>query len=179
LTCEFEYDEDYPLIVMITQDYAEGYPNEFSVSFDSLKIYESTNQLVDMKCHHIEPMANSIGTTGEAEITLDAFTSSNTFTFSKFHREEDDLDDDDITYGNNQSEAVSGICVKLDVIETGDVTLLATLRNDKSSIGQRSIIGFHLETIRMLVQWSYSIFSRTISRRPSFVSLTSAHLRRI
>ena len=141
LTCDFTYDEDYPLIVFITGDYAEGYPLDFTVKFDSLKIYESTSNLIGMQCHHILPIQNSIVDNASSSITLDSFSSSNSFTFSKFHRPGDDLDEDeDITYGNNQYEAVSGIALMLDIVETGDVTLLATLRNDKSSIGQKSII---------------------------------------
>ena len=141
LTSEFTYDEDYRLIVLITGDFAEGYPNDFTIAFDSLKIYESTPNLIGMQCHHITPIENSISSTENSSIILDSFSSSNTFTFSKLYTSEDDPDEDeDITYGNNQNEAVSGIAVMLDIVETGDVTLLATLTNDKSSIGQKSVI---------------------------------------
>ena len=140
VTTDFVYDEDYPLFVLITHDYIEAYPSEFTVKFSDLKIYESTGNLVDMKCSHIIPLVNSISDENTTNITLDEFTSSNTFTCSRFKNPEDDLDDEDITYGNSDTSAVGGLIVKLDVVETGAVTLMATLTSDKSRIGQRSII---------------------------------------
>ena len=140
VTANFVYDEDYPLFVLITHDYNEGYPSEFTLKFQDLKIYESTSNIVDMKCKHIIPLVNGISENDTTSITLDEFTTSNTFTCSKFHQSTDDLDDDDITYGNTTNEAVDGLIVKFDVVESGSVTILATLTTDKSKIGQRSII---------------------------------------
>ena len=116
LQADFTYDEDLALFVLISGDYFEGYPNEFIVSFDSLNIYETTSNIVEMKCHHIEPIRNSISDSEYSSITLDEFSSSNTFSFSKFHKPSDDVDEEDITYGNTQNEAVCGMAVKFDVL---------------------------------------------------------------
>ena len=140
VTTEFTYDEDSPLIVLITADYVEGYPTEFIVDFSGLKIYESQENLIGMQCHHIFPIQNCITDDETSSITLDEFNSSNSFILSDFYNENDSSEDEDITYGNTSHEGVSGIKIMLDVVECGNVTLLATLRTEEGAIGQRSIL---------------------------------------
>ena len=129
LTCEFTYDEDYPVYVIFTGDYPEGDPTNSYIQFTNPTIKE--NETADNQCIFPIPIRNiNLDDGSLSNLSLNPFESSNSVLLF-------DLDAEDIETTENTSILGFQLNVTLDTSDT--VIMLAKLINQNGASHERSI----------------------------------------
>ena len=133
--CEFTYNDDYPLYVIVTGDYPEATTYGFdggSVKFTEPCIIEkAVYNGREPNGNYPVPIENLLSDTDFSTITLSANETGTPIRLYDFP-----LDDD---YGTNESYAIRGIQV-IGTLESSDnLIVYAKLINPNGEIGQRSI----------------------------------------
>lgn len=134
--CEFTYNSNYPLYVIITGDYYEAETSGFdvgTVKYDEPCIIEKNSYNGrEANGNYPLPIENLLSDTDMSTITLAANETGTPIRVYDFP-----LDDD---YGTNESLAIRGIQV-IGTLESSDnLILYAKLINPNGEIGQRSIV---------------------------------------
>lgn len=138
LECEFAYNRNYPLYLLIAGDYdeAEDYNYDMcTVRFTNPCVVEQTSEYKGFEPTgiypvHIDDLVNNTG--GISELLLGVNDESSTIILYDLP-----LGDD---YGANDDIAVQGIAVKGTVEQSDELLLYATLVNPDGIIGQRSLL---------------------------------------
>jgi len=138
LECEFAYNHNYPLYLLVTGDYdeAEDYNYDMcTVRFTNPCVVEQTSEYKGFEPTGVYPvpiddLVNNTG--GISELLIGANDESSTIVLYDLP-----LGDD---YGTNEDIAVQGIAVKGTVEQSEELLLYATLVNPDGIKGQRSIL---------------------------------------
>lgn len=134
--CEFEYDEQYPLYILMTGDYPEATTYGYdigTVKYNEPCIIEKNSYNGrEANGNYPVPIENLLSDTDSSTITLNANETGTPVRLYDFP-----LDDD---YGTNESLAIRGIQV-IGTLESSDNLILhAKLINPNGEIGQRSVV---------------------------------------
>ena len=133
--CEFTYNEEYPLYIVLTGDYAQAGYDDGEITFTQPCIIEKT-------------IYNGWEATGNYPVPIMALidpdeADSATLTLEGYETADNirlyDLPLDD-GYGTNDSLAVRGIQIRGTVESTDSLVLYAKLYSPNGSMGQRSIV---------------------------------------
>ena len=132
--CDFTYEEDYPLYILITGDYPEGDPENNSITFNEPCIVE------EEQYHGRTPNGNYpvpiddlvLNDGSTSEVTMDSYTKSETIVFY-------DLPLTD-NYGTNTEMAIRGIELTGNVEQSDRITLYAKLQSPNGESRERSIV---------------------------------------
>lgn len=127
ITCNFEYDEDYPVYIILTGDYPEGNPDTSYIQFTNPTISE--NETNDNQCIFPVPIKNIVSE-GLSELSLDSFESSNSVLLY-------DLDSNDVE--TTDTVSITGFQVNVTVDSSDNVLMLGKLINQNGVPGERSI----------------------------------------
>jgi len=137
LLCEFTYNQNYPLYILIVGDYFEGNPTENEVIFTEPCIVESEyyNGREDNGNFPI-PIEATILTEDQSHLEINLLTESNKIIFYDLPVGDD--------YGTNEHIAIQGILLTADIDYTDDLTVTANLKvknsNNEEIMGSRSIV---------------------------------------
>ncbi|DBA59613.1 TPA_asm: distal tail protein [Methanobrevibacter gottschalkii virus vir075] len=129
LTCEFIYDEDYPLYLLFTGDYPEGDPVGSSLQFTTPVIKEDEG--MNNQCIFPEPIRGIISKDDSlSQLTLGSFESSNPIRLY-------DFDTNDIE--SLEKISILGFQVNITCDVTDNLILLVKLINPNGVTRERSI----------------------------------------
>ncbi len=133
LECQFRYEENYPLYIIIGGDYTEA-DNMANVDFTEPCIIETAAyKQYETNGNYPLPIDDSIiGDGSVSELVIESQNQSSPFIFYEMDLEED--------YGTNEDIAIRGIEVTADIEHSDELVLYATLKSPTGSTGQRSII---------------------------------------
>ena len=132
--CQFTYEKDYPLYILITGDYPEGDQENNTITFNEPCIIE-TEQYSKRQPNgnYPEPIDTLVLTDGSSsEIQLDKTTNSETIVFYDLPFETD--------YGTNSEMAIRGIQVTGDIEQSDRLTLNCKLKSPTGESRERSVI---------------------------------------
>ena len=132
--CNFTYEEDYPLYILVTGDYPEGNPSNTPISYLEPCIIEADNYTNrETNGNYPEPILNIINHDGDtASITIPVMETSSPIVIYDL-----DLDED---YGTDSEIAIRGIGVSVTIEDYSDCVISAQLKAPNGAIGERSII---------------------------------------
>ena len=132
LECQFRYDADYPLYIIITGDYVEANPMA-SVKYTEPCIIETANYK-EWKTNGTfpTPIENLIHSNDTAQLQLQPYTNSNPLIVYDFPVDED--------FGTNEDIAIRGVEVTGNIEQSDKITLKAQLKDPNGNTGERSII---------------------------------------
>ena len=132
--CDFTYEEDYPLYILITGDYPEGDPENNTITFNEPCIVEEEQYNGRTpNGNYPEPIDDLVLNDGStSEVTMDSYTKSETIVFY-------DLPLTD-NYGTNTERAIRGIELTGKVEQSDRVTLYAKLQSPNGESRERSIV---------------------------------------
>lgn len=132
--CNFTYEEDYPLYILVTGDYPEGDPSNTPISYLEPCIIEADNYTNrESNGNYPEPIINIINHDGDtASITIPTNETSSPIVIYDL-----DLDED---YGTDTTTAIRGIGVSVTIDDYSDCVISAQLKSPTGAIGERSII---------------------------------------
>ena len=132
--CNFTYEEDYPLYILVTGDYPEGDPSNNTISFTEPCIIEADNYTNrETNGNYPEPIINIINHDGDtANITIPVMETSSPIVIYDL-----DFDED---YGTNSEMAIRGIGVSVTIDDYSDCVISAQLKAPTGAIGERSVI---------------------------------------
>ena len=132
--CNFTYEEDYPLYILVTGDYPEGNPSNTPISYLEPCIIEADNYTNrESNGNYPEPILNIINHDGDtASITIPVMETSSPIVIYDL-----DLDED---YGTDSEIAIRGIGVSVTIEDYSDCVISAQLKAPNGAIGERSII---------------------------------------
>ena len=132
--CDFTYEEDYPLYILITGDYPEGDPENNTITFNEPCIVEEEQYNGRTpNGNYPEPIDDLVLNDGStSEVTMDSYTKSETIVFY-------DLPLTD-NYGTNTEMAIRGIELTGNVEQSDRVTLYAKLQSPNGESRERSIV---------------------------------------
>ena len=132
LECEFDYEKDYPLYIIIGGDYYEA-TNTAQITYTEPCIVESavyTQQ--EPNGNFPSPIDDSIiGDGSVSELVIESQNTSNPFVFYDL-----DLDED---YGTGDDLAIRGIELTGEIEHSDDLIVYATLESPTHETGTRSI----------------------------------------
>lgn len=132
--CDFTYEEDYPLYILITGDYPEGDPENSTITFNEPCIVEEEQYNGRTPNGNypvpIDDLVLNDGST--SEVTMDSYTKSETIVFY-------DLPLTD-NYGTNTEMAIRGIELTGNVEQSDRITLYAKLQSPNGESRERSIV---------------------------------------
>ena len=132
--CNFTYEEDYPLYILVTGDYPEGNPSNTPISYLEPCIIEADNYTNrETNGNYPEPILNIINHDGDTATTI--IPTMGTSTPIVIY--DLDLDED---YGTNTELAIRGIAVTLTIDDYSDCVISAQLKSPTGTIGERSVI---------------------------------------
>lgn len=135
--CDFTYNEDYPLFIILTSDYNES----SSYGFDSGKVESTTPCIIEsdkyskweLEGNFPFPIKNLIlGDGSSSETTIPEQNKTNTVIIYDYG-----LDDG---YGNTETRSIRGLELTGTIQQTDDIILYATLTNTDGIQGQRSVV---------------------------------------
>ena len=134
IECEFVFNEDYPLVIMITGDYPTiGDPTHNIIQFTNPCIVESdTYAGREASGNYPVSIINLIGTEDSATVNIETLGTSTPVLLYDFPLGED--------YGTNDSLAIRGIKVTGNIEQSDELVLYAKMVSDTGATGQRSII---------------------------------------
>ena len=138
LTCDFPYNEKYPLIILLTGDYPQGNPDDNNIKFTEPCIIESdVYNGAEVNGNYPIPILSLIDEFAEepSEIKLSSFEESTHIIL--YHPELTE------NYGTSEELAVRGIQVTADIDFTDDLILYVKLKVRQENnylIGNRSIV---------------------------------------
>ena len=132
--CNFTYEEDYPLYILVTGDYPEGDPSNTPISYLEPCIIEADNYTNrETNGNYPEPILNIINHDGDtASITIPTNETSSPIVIYDL-----DLDED---YGTDSEIAIRGIGVSVTIDDYNDCVISAQLKSPTGAIGERSVI---------------------------------------
>ena len=134
--CEFTYDSDYPLYVIITGDYPEATSYDYdmgTITYTTPCIIENTfYEGYETNGNYPIPINGLITDTDSSTITLNPNENSTPIRLYDFP-----LDND---YGTNESLAIRGIEITATIESTDNLIVYAKIINPVGEIGQRSIV---------------------------------------
>ena len=131
LECEFVYNDDYPLFILITGDYPEGDQENNTVQFNDLCIIEKEDY-TQRKATGIYPTPITGINNGTAELTLEEFTNSDKTISYKLPIDE--------SFDEDTSVAIRGIEVNMTLEYADEQSITCTLKDSTGKIGQRSTV---------------------------------------
>ena len=188
LECEFTYNEDYPLKIIITGDYTEAITYGFDtgkVSFTEPCIIEKTvYQGREQTGNYPVPIMNLLSTDSTSNITLPSGAVSTNVRLYGFPE------------NNNTSYAIRGIMVTGAIQYTDNLVLNCKIETSNGRIGQRSIIltsddngtdftigglgdlwGFSILTLQDLGEWELDFStSNILSKDNAQLTLNSVNV---
>lgn len=134
--CEFTYNEDYPLYILMTGDYPEATTYGYdigTVKYNEPCIIEKNSYNGrEANGNYPVPIENLLSDTDSSTITLTANETGTPVRLYDFP-----LDDD---YGTNESLAIRGIQVTGTLESSDNLILHAKLIDPNGEIGQRSVV---------------------------------------
>ena len=134
--CEFTYNDDYPLYIIITGDYPEATAYDYdmgSIKYTEPCIIENTfYEGYETNGNYPIPINGLITDTDSSTITLSPNENSTPVRLYDFP-----LDND---YGTNESLAIRGIEITATLESTDNLIVYAKIINPVGEIGQRSIV---------------------------------------
>jgi len=134
--CEFEYDSQYPLYILVTGDY----PEAETYGYDMGTIKYNTPCIVEKQVY------NSREATGKYPVPINALLDNEEPSVITLAPNESTkgtilydlpLEDD---FGTNEDYAIRGIQVRADIDSTDNLVVYAKLHSPNGEIGQRSIV---------------------------------------
>ena len=134
--CEFEYDSQYPLYILITGDY----PEATTYGYDIGTIKYDTPCIVEKEVYNSREPSGNYPTPIEAlldneepsVITLSPNESTKGVILYDLPLEDD--------FGTNDDYAIRGIQVRADIDSTDNLVIYAKIHSPSGEIGQRSIV---------------------------------------
>ena len=131
--CEFTYNKNYPLFLLIIGDYVQGDENNV-LSFKEPCIIESDNYTQRLPNGNFPfPIKNLIAGEGEsAETTIETNQSSNAVVIYDFPL--------DSGFSTSDSMAIRGIQLSGTVEQTDEIVISAKLKSPNGNVGTRSIV---------------------------------------
>lgn len=132
LTCEFVYNKNYPVYVIITGDYPQGSQSSNSINYTEPCIIESdTYNGWETNGNYPYPIENLLSADkGFSEISIGSFEKSNEIIFYNLPLHEY-LNEDDI---------VKGISLSLDIEKTDALLINVKLRHPNGQTHERSVL---------------------------------------
>jgi hypothetical protein len=132
--CDFTYEEDYPIYIIVTGDYPEGDPSNNTISFTEPCIIEETQYNGrEPNGNYPVPIDDLVLNDGStSELTMEPYTRAETIVFY-------DLPLTD-NYGTNTEMAIRGIELTGNVEQSDRITLYARLQSPNGESRERSII---------------------------------------
>jgi hypothetical protein len=131
--CEFIYNKNYPMYLIVTGDFPNGNPLTNTVEFEEPCIIEkSVYTRRETPGKYPVPIEEVIGENTLAELHLSAFESSTPIVIYDFPLPED--------YGTLENVAVRGIEVLVNVERCDEQVIYAKLKAPNGKIGNRSIV---------------------------------------
>ena len=134
--CEFTYNDDYPLYIIITGDYPEATSYDYdmgTITYTTPCIIENTfYEGYETNGNYPVPIEALITDTDSSTITLSPNENSTPVRLYDFP-----LDND---YGTNESLAIRGIEITATIESTDNLIVYAKIINPLGEIGQRSIV---------------------------------------
>lgn len=132
-TVEFNYNENYPLYILITGDYLEGKPLERQLSFKYPILYETGSlEAYDSQIYLPTPIRNILDLGELATLEIPSGKTSNPFCLYDF-----DIGD---VFATGDSMAVRGLIFSMNIDYSDDLILTAKLISPEGKIGTRSIV---------------------------------------
>ena len=134
--CEFEYDEQYPLYILMTGDYPEA--EDYGYDMGSIKY--------DTPCIVEKEVYNSREPSGNYPVPIEALLDNEEPSVITLAPNESTkgtilydlpLEDD---FGTNEDYAIRGIQVRADIDSTDNLVIYAKIHSPSGEIGQRSIV---------------------------------------
>jgi len=134
ITVDFPYDENYPLYVLVTGEYNEGFPESSGMLFTNPCIVESEVYTSwEPTGTYPIPIRAAIGSEDSSELSLPEFEDSTPIVFSRYGFDED--------YGTSDELAITGISVSGEIQSTDELVIFAKLKKPNSAeFGERSIV---------------------------------------
>ena len=134
--CEFTYNEDYPLYIIMTGDYPEATTYEYdtgTVSFTEPCIIEKQvyNNRLPNGTYPV-PISNLLSDDSSSTLTLRPNQTAESVILYQLPVDED--------FGTNQDYAIRGLQVRADIDSTDDLVVYAKLHSPNGEIGQRSSV---------------------------------------
>ena len=132
--CEFAYDKDYPLYILLVDDYPEGDQSNNTISYTEPCIIESDYYNgMEPNGNYPIPIKNTINHEGAtATNTIPVFENASPIVIYDLDLEEEAYEDDDT--------AIRGIAVELTIDEYTDSVITAQLKAPNGNSGERSTI---------------------------------------
>ena len=134
IECDFTYNKNYPLYLLITGDYPEGNPNNNTIQYYEPCIIETdvyTNR--ETNGNYPEPIENVINHEGDtASTTIPVMETSTPIVIYNL-----DLDED---YGTDTTTSIRGIGVTITIDDYNDCVISAQLKAPNGTVGERSVI---------------------------------------
>lgn len=138
--CEFTYDKNYPLYLIVTGDYPEGAPSDNPVTYNEPCIIEETDYTERKPNGNypapIDDLVSSDNVSSETQIP--SFTQTETIVFYNLP-----LDDN---YGTNTEMAIRGIELTGNIEQSDRLVLYANLKSQTGESRQRSLVINDYET---------------------------------
>jgi hypothetical protein len=128
ISTEFQYNENYPLILLITGDYPEATIKE-TITYTEPRITENDN-INDTTRTYPEPIHNTVTET-PVELTLQAYETSTPIQLYNLPLPENT--------GTTENNIIKGIEITGDINQSSSIILNATLHTPNGEKGQRSI----------------------------------------
>lgn len=134
LTCNFMYDEKYPVYIIITGEYIDyGDAENNTVEFSKPCLVETARYNgYETEGLFAEPINNMVSAEDISLVNLAAFTQTNPLIVYDFPLDE--------SFGTDELQAVRGISVSGNIEYSDEITLYAKLVSPEGKPGQRSIV---------------------------------------
>ena len=134
--CEFTYNKDYPVFLLLTGDYPEaedyGYDTG-TISFNEPSIIEKqVYNSRERNGTYPTPITALLGNDDSGTLTLEPNQTAESVILYDFPVED--------TFGTNEDYAIRGLQVRADIDSTDDLVVYAKLHNPYDEIGQRSAV---------------------------------------
>ena len=131
-SCEFTYDDNYPVYIIITGDFFENDPVG-NVSFTQPLLFESGSlDELSTQCIFPEPIQNVLSNGNPSELSLPSFTQSNSIVLSDFG-----IGDE---FQTGEKLAIRGVTLSLNASYYDDAILNVKLKSSKGKIGTKSFV---------------------------------------
>lgn len=134
--CEFTYNEDYPVYVIITGDYTEATTYNYNIgeiSFTEPSIIQKDYyNSREPNGNYPIPILETIGNDDTAQLIIEAQRESTPIILYNFPVGDD--------FGTNENYAIRGIQVNANIEQTDPLSITAKLVNPDGETGTRSII---------------------------------------
>ena len=175
IECDFDYEEDYPVYIIIVGDYNDYYEEGEKFSFTEPCVIEDDENYVGSEINGVypQPILSTISVGNEpAILQVPLYSKSSDVVFYKIPLEED--------FGTTDSYAIRGMELSLDVDYADEISLNFKLKSPTGESGERSIIlnssgeessqtvkvggiydtwGFSLSELTKLNNWEIEIYA--------------------